>query len=147
MNDHKICRLLLGDDYENSDIDMSKELDKYILPHLFIPETIMEQKTYIMLETYCKGTYGQTKTMQIIIQAICHKDISEYKEKPKDYYGLRYDVLAQYIEELLCPDNKEERNKIIKKFGIGSLELKDVDIFLTDKYIGRTLTFSVPDFR
>lgn len=147
VNDDKICRLLLGDDYENAGYDLDEELDKYIIPHPFIPQTVMETKSFIMYETYMPKAYGQIKTMKIVVQAICHKDIVEYKEKPKGYPGLRYDVLAQYIEELLCPEDKTEKLNIIKKFGIGSMELEPVDIFLTDSFIGRTLTFTVPDFR
>ena len=147
VNDDKICRLLLGDSYEDSDYDLDKELDKYIIPHTYVPNTILEAKSFILYETYIPKLSGQIKTMQIVIQAICHKDIVTYDDKPKGYPGLRYDVLAQFIEELLCPEDKHDQNIIIKKFGIGSLELKGVDVFLTDKFIGRTLTFSVPDFR
>lgn len=146
-NDDKICRLLFGEFFKNMECNFDDEFDKYVVQHLYIKDTIKETKSYIMFDTYCPDTYGQTKNMKIVIQAICHKDIVKYDDKPDGYPGLRYDVLAQYIEELLCPADKQARNVIIKKFGIGSLELKSVDVFLTDKFIGRTLTFSVPDFR
>ena len=145
--DDKICRLLLGENYEDEDYDIDKELEKYIVPHLYIDKTITDTKSYIMFETYSTRTNPSIKGMKIVVQVICHKDISKYKEKPKGYYGLRYDVLSQYVEELLCPQDKELTKKRIKQFGIGSLELQPVDLFLTDKYIGRTLTFNVPDFR
>lgn len=147
VNDDKICKLLLGQDYENAEYDLDDELDKYIIPHPYISDTITTQNSYIMFETYMPKSYGKIKTMKIVIQAICHKDIVEYKEKPVGYPGLRYDVLAEFIEELLCPEDENERKKIIKKFGIGTLELEPVDIFLTNDFIGRTLTFTVPDFR
>lgn len=147
VNNDNICKLLLGQNYANAEYDLDDELNKYVIPHLFIDGTITTTESYIMYETYCKGTYGQTKTMQIVIQAICNKDKTVYREKPKGYSGLRYDVLAEFIEELLCPTDREEQNKIMKKFGIGNLELKSADIFLTTKFIGRTLIFTVPDFR
>ena len=147
VNNDNICKLLLGQDYEDADYNLDDELDKYVIPHLYVPDTIATQNSYIMYETYCKGTSGHTKTIQIVIQSICHKEISTYKEKPKGYSGLRYDVLAEFIEELLCPDDREEQKKIMKKFGIGSLELKSVDIFLTNDFIGRTLALTVSDFR
>lgn len=146
-NDDKICRLLLGENFESMDFNFDNEFDKYVVQHLFIANTIMDTKSYIMFESYVSSTYGSTKTMKVIIQTICHKDIVKYDEKPDGYPGLRYDVLAQYIEELLCPPDKQKRNDIIKKFGIGSFELMGVDIFQTEKYIGRILTFTVPDFR
>lgn len=147
INDSKICKLLLGENYEEEIEDLDAELDKYIIPHLYVPDIITETKSYIMFETYVSNVSPTTKMMKIVIEAICHKDIVRYKEKPKGYYGLRYDVLSQYIEELLCPTGDEEKKKIIKKFGIGGLEMKPDNIFLTTDFIGRTLTFCVPTFK
>lgn len=143
----KICTLLLGEDYENKIDDLDNELGKYIIPHLYVPETVTEQHSYIMFETYVPNLSSTIKTMKIVIEAICHKGVTKYKEKPKGYYGPRYDVLAQYIEELLCPNDEITKKNIIKKFGIGGLEMKPDNIFLTNDFIGRTLTFMVPDFR
>jgi hypothetical protein len=56
-------------------------------------------------------------------------------------------VLSQYIEELLCPVDKENREKIIRRFGIGRIDLSSVDLFLSNDFVGHSLTFSVPDFR
>lgn len=147
VNNDNICKLIFGQNYIDEVDDLDTESDKYMIPHLYVPDTITQTKSYIMYETYCKGTNGQTKTMQIVIQAICHKDIVKYVEKPSGYSGLRYDVLAEFIEEILCPEDRAKKNEIIKKFGIGGFELKSADIFLTKDFIGRTLTFIVPDFR
>lgn len=147
VNSDNICKLLLGKDYENAEYDLDDELDKYIIPHLYVPDIITTQNSYIMFDTFMPRSHGKIKTMKIAIQAICHKDIVKYEKKPKGYPGLRYDVLAQFIEELLCPKDEEANKSIIKKFGIGSMELELVDVFLDKNFIGRTLTFTVPDFR
>lgn len=147
VNNDNICKLLLGQDYEDADYDLDDELDKYVIPHLYIPDTITETKSYIMYETTMSKAYGKTKTMKVIVQAICHKDIVTYKEKPKGYPGLRYDVLSEFIEELLCPEDKTDARNIMRKFGIGDFELEPTDLFLNNKFIGRVLTFTVPDFR
>lgn len=148
VNDDNICKLLLGDDYENASYDIDQELDKYIIPHLFIPDTITEVKSHIMFETYCSSTSNTTKSLKLVVQAICHKNIVKYDNKPKDRIGLRYDVLAQYIEELLSPQDDLEIKSIMKKFEIiGAFELKSVDVFLSEKYVGRTLVFTAPCFR
>lgn len=147
VNNDNICKLLLGEDYKNKFDDLDSELDKYIIRHPYIPDTITTQNSYIMLETYTPKAYGKIKTMKIVVQAVCHKGIAEYKEKPEGYSGLRYDVLAELIEELLCPEDVSERKKITKMFGIGAPDLESVDIFLDKEIIGRTLTFIVPDFR
>lgn len=147
VNNDNICKLLLGQNYESEFDDLDAELDKYVIPHLYIPGTITETKAYIMYDVEVNKTYGHTKEMKITIECICHKDITKYREKPTGYPGLRYDVLAEFIEEVLCPDDENANNQIIKKFGIGSLDLQNVKLFLTDKFIGRVLIFTVPDFR
>ena len=145
--DNKICGLLLGENYKNEIDDIDAKLEKYIFPHLYAEPTITDSDSYIFFETYIPKANSNIKTMKIIIQAVCHKNIARYKEKQNGYYGPRYDVLAQYIEEILCPDNKELIKKRIKQFGIGRLELQNVDIFLTTDFVGRILTFITPDFR
>lgn len=147
VNDDEICRLLLGEDYENADYDLDNELDKYIIPHLYVNETITETKSYILYETNLLNVGSSIKEMGVIIQVVCHKNIVKYPEKPQNYPGLRYDVLAEYIEELLCPTSSQDKERVIKKFGIGSFEMRPPELFLTDKYIGRILTFTTPDFR
>lgn len=146
-NDEIIKKLLMGDDYENTVEDIDTELDKHIIQHLYVEGTITETQSYVMFDTLVTKTHSSTKSMKIIIQTLCHKDIVKYKEKPQGYFGYRYDVLAQRIEELLCPEDKEKQAEIIEKFGIGNLSLLDVSVDVSNKYIGRTLTFVTPDFR
>lgn len=129
VNDDRICRLLLGDGYEDADYDIDNELDKYIIPHLYVDGTITETKSYIMYETNPIRVGPSIKDIGIIVQAVCHKSIVKYPDKPRDYSGLRYDVLAEYVEELLCPNDKKEKEHIIKKFGIGGLNYNHQSYF------------------
>ena len=140
-NDDKVCRLLLGDNYENEDYDLDEELEKYLLPHLYVPGTINEKRSYVLFEASMPKAGHSIKTMRVTVQAICHKDIIKYK-KPKGYFGYRYDVLSQYIEELLCEDEDNGR-----KFGIGIPLSGNVGDFLTNDYIGHVITFEMKDFR
>lgn len=145
-NDEKICTLLLGNNYYDKYDDLDTELDKLIIPHLYIEDVITEQKSYIMYEVVPTQSTSTIKNMKIIIQAICHKGIVVYNDKPKEESGLRYDVLSQYIENVACPKNLQNENLIKEKFGIGSFELKSPDLFLTKEFIGRTFTLIVPEF-
>lgn len=145
--DEKICRLLLGENDNEDMTNPSSELENYILPHLYVEPAAPAQKSFLCFETYMTKATPAVKTIKIVIQAVCHKDILSYDQKPSGYYGTRYDVLSQYAEELLCPEDKEARQNIIKQFGIGGLELQEIDVFSTDNYVGRTMTFLIPTFR
>jgi len=147
VNNDKICRLLLGENYETEIDDLDTELDKYIKQHLYIEDTITETKSYILFESNPSPTSPTLKNMNIIVQVICHKDIVRYKEKPKGYSGLRYDVLTRYIEEAICPKDETSKNAIIKKFGIGGFEIKSPGLFNQNNFVGRTFILSVPEFR
>jgi len=146
-SDKKILQLLLGKNYEDKFDDIDTELERYIFPHLYTEPTVTETESYIFFETYVPRTSPTIKNMKISIQTLCHKTIAKYVEKPKGYYGLRYDVLAQYIEELLCPVDKETIKQRIKQFGIGRFELQSVDLLLSNDFVGRNMTFIVPEFR
>ncbi len=146
-NDKNICQLLLGKDYANKFDDLDMELEQYILPHLYTEPVVTDTQSYIFFETYMPRASPTIKTMKISVQAVCHKNIARYTEKPQNYYGLRYDILSQYIEELLCPSDKETIKKRIKQFGIGRFELQSVDLILSNDFVGRNMTFIVPDFR
>ncbi|WP_143322879.1 hypothetical protein [Clostridium sp. HBUAS56010] len=140
-NSDNICKILLGDNYENENYDLDSELEKYLIPHLYIQGTIKEKRSYILFDTGMYKGGSSIKTMRITIQVICDKSIIECKP-PRGYYGFKYDVLAQYVEELLCEIKDNGR-----KFGIGIPDLVTVNDFLINDYVGHTLTFDVKDFR
>lgn len=140
-NSDTICKLILGQDYEDADYDLDTELEKYLIPHLYVPETIKETQSYVLFDVGMYRGGSTIKTMRLTVQAFCHKMIIPYKEKPKGYYGYRYDVLAQCIEELLFNNDNG------RKFGIGIPELVSVNSFLLNDYVGHVLTFDIKEFR
>lgn len=99
------------------------------------------------LETDVAKTTPSTKTIKIVIQPVCHKDILTVQNGPAVYYGTRYDMLAERIDELLCPADKLPARQRQKEFGIGLPELQSVETFTSGLWIGRKMTYLVPDFR
>ena len=106
-----------------------------------------EPACYIFLETAVTKTTSTMKTMKIVIQPVCHKDILTVQNSSAGYYGTRYDLLAERIEELLYPSDKALSRQRQKEFGIGLPELQSVETFTGGLWIGRTMTYLVPDFR
>ena len=147
LGDEYIPRFLLNDISGVSDETIAAEAQKYILPHLYMEPTAAEPACYIFLETAVTKTTSSMKTMKIAIQPVCHKDILTVQNSSAGYYGTRYDMLAQRIEELLCPADKAISRQRQKEFGIGLPELQSVETFTGSVWIGRTMTYLVPDFR
>lgn len=146
-NDDRICKLLLGEDYNNAGNDIHSALAKYMVPHPYVKPDIIEPVSYIFFETQVPKANAAIKNVNLIVQAICHTTILSYAEKPENVDGLRYDILSQYIEELLCPKSKDLVQNRIRQFGIGGFELQSTEPFFQDQFIGHTLTFTVPTFR
>lgn len=116
------------------------EFKNHVKSHLFIDDTIKDTTTYIFFDVTLPRMRPQVKNIQIFIYAICHRDILENYTK-EGYFGNRTDILSEMIEETLL--NK----KIAKEFGIGDLELDNVDIYNSTTFYGRILSFSVNNFR
>lgn len=146
-DDETLSGLLLKDSSGISDEVIAAEAKKYILPHLYMEPTEAEPACYIFLETDVTKATSTMKTMKIVIQPVCHRDILTVQNSSADYYGTRYDMLAHRIEELICPADKALARQRQKDFGIGFPELQSVETFTSGLWIGRTLTYLLPDFR
>lgn len=85
--------------------------------------------------------HSNTKDCQVVLYAICHRDILDDYEK-EGYFGNRADILSQMIEDCLLNDKE-----VANSFGIGQLSLDSVDIYNTQRFYGCIMTFSVPNFR
>lgn len=130
--------LILGNtEYTN---DAIKEFRRHVNSHLFVDDTIKDTDTFIFFDVYMPVLRPQTKNIQVIMYAICHRDILEDYSK-EGYFGNRADILAELIEETLTD------KKIVKEFGIGDLLLDSIDIYNANSFYGRILSFSVPNFR
>lgn len=132
--------LMFGDTSNLSQKDFLLEFKDHVNSHLFIDDTIKDTSTYIFFDVSLPRLRPQVKTIQVYIWAICHRDILENYTK-EGYFGNRADILAEMIEETLLDED------IVKEFGIGDLELDNVDIYNSTTFYGRILAFSVNNFR
>lgn len=137
----KIRRILLEENYTDMpESEICKELDKYIFSHLYIDDLVDEEKTYIFFDVRMPHFGSSIKNCDITMFLICHKNIVD-NYYDKNYYGNRTDILTQYLEEIL------EQEDVKNKFGIGSIQITNLDIYNNTKFYGRILGLSVPNFR
>lgn len=129
----------VGDKINKESIISFKE---HVMSHLFIDDTIKDKSTYIFYDVVVPGFRTHTKNIHIIVYAICHRDILEnINIDNTSYCGNRADVLSQIIENTLLDES------IVNEFGIGNLELIDLDIYNSTTFYGRIMTFEVYNFR
>lgn len=140
LKSDNIKDLILGDTSELSPKELLKKYKEHVKSHLFIDETIKETETYIFYDIIMPKMRPQVKSIQVLIYAICHRDILE-KYSKDGYYGNRADILSEMIEETLLDKD------IVKEFGIGDLELDNVDIYNSTTFYGCIMSFSVHNFR
>lgn len=133
--------LLLGDLGGMSTSKIQTDFKNHVKSHLFIDDTIEDTDSFIFYDVRIPFLHSNTKECQIILYAICHRDILDdyYRE---GYYGNRADILSQMIENCLINDEDTANS-----FGIGKLSLDSVDIYSSTKFYGCIMTFSVPNFR
>ena len=136
-----IKQLILGDISNINPSDIKTSFREHVKSHLFIDDTITETTSYIFYDIIIPKIYSNTKECQVILYAICHRDIlDDYIQD--GYYGNRADILSQMIEDCLINDKN-----ISSRFGIGELSLDSVDIYNASRFYGHIMTFSVPNFR
>ena len=140
LKSDNIKDLILGDTSGMKQSDVIKNFKEHVKSHLFIDETIKETESFIFFDVIMPRMRPQVKSVQILMYAICHRDILENYAKD-GYYGNRADILSEMIEEVLLDDN------IVKDFGIGDLELDNVDIYNSSTFYGCIMSFSVHNFR
>lgn len=140
LQSNNIKDIVLGDTSEMQSKDIMTKFKNHVNSHLFIDETIKDTSTYIFFDVIMPKMRPQVKSIQVLIYAICHRDILENYNK-EGYYGNRADILSEMIEETLLDSN------IVKKFGIGDLELDNVDIYNSTTFYGCIMSFSVHNFR
>ena len=133
--------LLLGDTSGMSTSDKQKSFRKHVKSHLFIDDTIEETDSFIFYDVRLPDLATQIKDCQVILYAICHRDILDDYVK-EGYFGNRADILSQMIED--CLINDEE---VANSFGIGKLSLDSVDLYNATRFYGVVMIFNVPDFR
>lgn len=140
LKSDNIKDIILGDTSDLKPREILSEFKNHVNSHLFIDDTIKDTSTYIFFDVIMPKMRPQTKNIKIIMYAICHRDILENYSK-EGYYGNRSDILSEMIEEILLDDN------IVKEFGIGDLELDNVDIYNSKTFYGCIMSFNVNNFR
>ena len=140
LSSDNIRDILLGDVSELSEIDLITKFKEHVKSHLFIDETIKDTDTFIFYDVIMPRLRPQTKSFQILLYAICHRDILENYSK-EGFYGNRADILSEMIEETLLDSS------IVKKFGIGDLQLDNVDIYNSTTFYGFIMSFEGKNFR
>ena len=136
-----ILDLLLGDTEGMSARQIQTAFKEHVKSHLFIDDTITDATSYIFYDIRFPYIHSNTKTCQVVMYAICHRDILETYSK-EGYYGDRSDILAQMIEDTLINDDD-----VANSFGIGKLNLDSVEIYNATRFYGCIMYFSVPNFR
>lgn len=136
-----IRELLLGDISTQSASKVKAGFRDHVKSHLFIDDTIKETSSFIYYDVRMPYLHSTTKECQIVLYAICHRDILDDYEK-EGYFGNRADILSQMIEDCLINDKD-----VANSFGIGELSLDSVDIYNATRFYGCIMTFNVPNFR
>ena len=136
-----IKELLLGDVSGKSTTEMRKLFKEHVKSHLFVDEVITETDSFIFYDVTLPSFEETTKTCQIQLYAVCHRDILDNYSK-EGFYGNRADILTEMIERaLICDEETSE------SFGIGHLELNHIGVYNGRNVYGHVLQFSVPNFR
>jgi len=113
--------------------------------HIFIDDTVDEQKTFIFYDVDIQEEYGSDtiKNCTVTMYAITHKDmIDNYNVKENSkYVGNRIDILLEIINDILINDKD-----IANKFGIGELRLASTEVVNLSRFYGSIIKFKVPNF-
>ena len=136
-----IKELLLGDVSKKNPTELRKLFKEHVKSHLFVDEVITGTDSFIFYDVTLPYLKETTKTCQVQLYAVCHRDILDNFSK-EGFYGNRADILSEMVEKtLLC--NEE----VSKSFGIGNIELNHIGVYNGKNLYGRVLQFSVPNFR
>lgn len=136
-----IRELILGDTSGLSAAQIRSAFKEHVKSHLFIDDTITDAESFIFYDVRFPFMRTQTKTCQVVMYVMCHRDILETYSK-EGYYGDRADILAQMVEDTLINDEE-----VVNSFGIGALSLDSIDIYNSSRFYGCIMYFSVPNFR
>ena len=140
LKSENIRNIIIGDTSGMSQKEILTKFKSHVNSHLFIDETIKDTSTYIFFDVIMPRLRPQVKSIKLLVYAICHRDILDDYVR-EGYYGNRADILSEIIEETLLDSD------IVKEFGIGDLELDNVDIYNSTTFYGCIMSFSVNNFR
>lgn len=133
--------LLVGNFSNMTKQQMVSEFKRHVKSHLFVDETVTETASFIFYDVAFPSLKEHTKDCKVIMYIICHRDIVENCQV-EGYVGDRVDILCQMVEDALL--NNED---VVGDFGIGDLQLDNIQIYNATRFYGAILNFSVPAFR
>lgn len=140
-NNQEIRQLIVGNGKELSAAETREEFKRHVKSHLFIDDTMEETGVFIFYDVRMPKLRENTKKCDVLLYVICHEDMLDQYRNEK-YPGNMADALSQMVEDCLINDDKTANS-----FGIGRLTLDSVDIYLSKRFYGCIMLFSVPNFR
>lgn len=137
LNSAEITSLLLGKDTPTDD-EVDNLIYTQVFPYLYTDDRQAQVLSYLCFEVDVpRIPTSAIKEMKLIIWTYSHKDGIRYSKK--GYLGTTNDILADMVERELRESDR---------FGIGKLRLDSATYFFPgDKYYGRQMVFTIPDFR
>lgn len=132
-----ICELMFNKKtYTEEDVD--NLIYTQIFPYLYTDETQTEVLPYLCIDVDVQRIpTGTIKDMRLFVWCYCHKEGMKYSKK--GYSGTKVDILADMVERQLRESDE---------FGIGKLQLVSCTHFFPhNKYYGKQLVYSMPDFK
>ena len=136
-----IRELIVGDGETMSSSKAKKIFQEHVKSHLFVDDTIEVAETFIFYDVILPDIHTNIKKCRVLMYAICHRDIVDGYFKD-GFHGNRPDILSQLIEDAIINDDY-----LCHEFGIGEINLINNNIYNSQRFYGRILTFEVPNFR
>ena len=138
-----IRKAILGKDYVQTyttEDEIYEGLRPFIKSHLYVDDVMLDMGTYLFYDVTVPYAQASMKTCHLVIYTFCNKEIIDTFNL-KGYEGNRVDIMCQLIEEAVTDP------EIIRKYGIGKMQLRDCQIFTRQKNVyGKILDFEVPNF-
>lgn len=136
-----VTNILFGEEFSNkSKAEQKRLFDDKVKSHLFLDEIIEGKDSYIFFDVIAPEVHKNTKRLMIILYAISHREILDDFTYGDDFYGNKSDMLGQAVEEALLDSSNS------KEFGIGDLNLLQVDLFNSKDFYGVKMVFDAVTF-
>ena len=136
-----LLRVLLNDYSIDEHTNCAKDFKEHVKSHLFVDGTVYDCASYVFFDVVIPNMRSQTKTLQIIMYVVCHRDILDEPTQIEGVSGNKADVMAMLVDDALS--NKEVR----KEFGIGDLTLEESIVYSGKDYYGTQLIYTAVDFK
>ena len=118
-----------------------EEFKNHVKSHLFIDDTMERTGSFIFYDVRMPSLRENIKKCEVVMYVISHEDtLDNYHNE--QFPGNRADALSQMVEDCLINDEETAR-----EFGIGDIELTNVDIYVSKRFYGCIMRFVAYNFR